>query len=452
MDDGIALSEAINLGSDVCAKEPIHIPEAIQPHGWLVGLDIQTLELVTKSANVDSLGLDSCLGAPLSWLPTEITEACRCLDPIRRPECTIVAELGAIGLAEFHCFIGSGTVFCEFEHVSDGPPRAEAEKTALSVEAVIVAMSRTNSIVDLLALTVEAVRANAGFERVLIYRFDKEGDGEVIGESLVADWPQSFLGLHFPASDIPAQARELYRLTESRWLPSRDYEAVTLIREHDSAGLPFDLGRSQYRSVSPIHRIYQKNIGVDGAMSVSVIRESALWGLVIGHHRHPHHVPSFRRRHVLAIVRAFNMRMDALDHRDAKLELERENQACSGMLRKLAAAEDFLAALSEGSPSTIDLIPDCVGAAVVWDDGGDAKVRSLGKVPPLDELVALADWLRSVADQPVFVTDRLPERLPQFQPYRETASGVLAIRLDDDRRPTLLLFRPEVQVFYLILL
>ena len=137
MDDGIALSEAINLGSDVCAKEPIHIPEAIQPHGWLVGLDIQTLELVTKSANVDSLGLDSCLGAPLSWLPTEIAAACRNLDPIGRPECTLVAEIAAIGLAEFHCFIGAGTVFCEFEGVSDTPLRAEAEMIALSAESAM---------------------------------------------------------------------------------------------------------------------------------------------------------------------------------------------------------------------------------------------------------------------------------------------------------------------------
>ena len=441
---GSALSEAIHLASDVCDMEPIHAPEAIQPHGLLLGLDIRTLKLVTKSANVDSLGLDTSLGAPLSWLPPEIETACRNLDPIGRPECTLVAEVAAIGLAEFHCFIGSDTVFCEFEHVSDGPPRAEAEKAALSVEAAILAISRADTIGDLSALTVEAVRTTAGFERVLVYRFDENGDGEVIGESLVADLPQSFLGLRFPASDIPAQARELYRLTESRWLPSRDYEAVSLIPERDSAGLQFDLGRSQYRSVSPIHRIYQKNIGVDGAMSVSVIHESALWGLVIGHNRHPHHVPNFRRRQVLAIVRAFNMRLDALYHREAKLELERETQACSGMLRKLAAAEDFLAALSEGNPSAIDLFPDCVGAAVVWDDDGNTMSCSIGQAPPQDELVALADWICSVADQPVFVTDRLSERLPQFLPYRETASGVLACLFDDHRHPTLLLFRPEV--------
>ena len=438
------IADAIRLGDDVCAQEKIRLPGGIQPHGLLVGLDRGTLALVTKSANVDHLLPGSHLGAPLSWLPETVAAACRDLDPANHPECLIAAEIGGIGLVEIHCFIANGTVFCEFELAGAMPSSAETEALSLAADTAIAAMKRADTVAHLATLAAAAIRAVSGFERVMVYRFDKGGDGDVVGESLAEDWSQSFLGLRFPTTDIPAQARDLYRVTEQRWLPDRDYEPIPLTPDRDRAGLPFDIGHSRYRSVSPIHRMYQKNIGVDGAMSVSILRDGALWGLVIGHHRRPHRVPTFRQRQVVALVRAFTMRMDALISREAKLELERDTQAYSAMLRKLAAAEDFLAALTEGRPSIQDLLPDCIGAAVIWSDEGRARVHTLGLVPPGDALVALTDWLHLVAEGPVFASDCLSDRFPPFLAHRESASGLLACVFEDDRRPTLLLFRPEI--------
>jgi len=438
------LAEAIRLGDDICAQEKIRLPGSIQPHGLLVGLDHRTLALVTKSANVDPILPNSPLGAPPAWLPAEIRAACRDLDPTTRPECLVAAEIRGIGFVEVHCFIANGTVFCEFEPALESPSPAEMTTLSLAIETTIAAMMQADTIDHLATLAAATIRAVSGFERVMVYRFDKGGDGDVIGESLAEDWSQSFLGLRFPTTDIPAQARELYRVTEQRWLPDRDYEPVQLTPDQDQAGLPFDIGHSRYRSVSPIHRMYQKNIGVDGAMSVSILRDEALWGLVIGHHRRPHRVPVFRQRQVVALVRAFTMRMDTLSSREAKLELECDTQAYSAMLRKLAAAEDFLAALTEGSPSIQDLLPDCVGAAVIWNDDDRAQVRTLGQVPPRDALVGLTEWLRLVAEGPVFASDCLSDRFPPFLAHRESASGVLACVFEDDRRPTLLLFRPEI--------
>ena len=444
MAETIALAEAISLGDDVCARERIQLPGSIQPHGLLVGLVPATLALVTKSANVDDLFPGTEVGAPPAWLPQEIADACRGLDAANRPECVVAADIVGIGCVEVHCFIAHDVAFCEFEPAGRIASAAEMDALSLATEAATAAMKAADAIPRLAAVAAEAIRAASGFERVLVYRFDKGGDGDVIGESLAEDWQQSFLGLRFPATDIPAQARELYRVTEQRWLPHRDYQPVPLTPDVDAAGLPFELGRSRYRSVSPIHRIYQKNIGVDGAMSVSIIRDEVLWGLVIGHHRHAHRVPLFRQRQVVALVRAFTMRMDALSNHESKLELERDTQAYSAMLRKLAAAEDFLAALTEGSPSVKELLPDCVGAAVIWTDDGRPQVRSLGQVPPHDALVTLTDWLRLVAEGPVVASECLSDRFPAFLAHRETASGVLACFFEDDRHPTLLLFRPEI--------
>ena len=437
------LSEVINLSDDVCARERIRAPGAIQPHGLLIGLDAATFVLVTKSANLDGVLPDSPLGSRPRWLPAEIETACRDLDFTSRPECTLAAEIAGIGRVEAHCFVGANTVFCEFEATAARPSTIEDQNLALRIEAAIAEMKAANDIPRLAALAVDAVRAVSGFERVLVYRFDRDGDGEVIGESLAEDWRQSFLGLRFPATDIPAQARELYRMTEERWLPRRDYEAAPLTPGLDPAGQPFDLGLSRYRDVSPIHRLYQKNIDADGAMSVSILLDGALWGLFIGHHRRPHQVPSDRRRQVVSLVRAFAMRIEAVRNREIATALQRDALVHSAMLRKLAAAEDFLAALTEGSPSVIDLLPDCVGAAVVWDEDNQVKVHSLGEVPPDRDLVALTRCLWSGTDAPVFATDCLSDSFPAFLAYREAASGLLACIFKDVRRSTLLLFRPE---------
>ena len=115
------------------------------------------------------------------------------------------------------------------------------------------------------------------------------------------------MGLRFPASDIPPQARALYRVSHPRWTPARDYDPVPLVPSRSDDGGPFDLSLSLYRSVSQVHQAYQQNIGADGAMSLSVLCDGALWGLVIGHHRHPHRVSAESRHHASAIVRAFNI-------------------------------------------------------------------------------------------------------------------------------------------------
>jgi PAS domain S-box-containing protein len=443
MIDGSNLSKPTDVDSDSCAQEPIHLPGAVQPHALLVGLDAQTLGLLTKSANVDALFPGTALADIPPWLPQEVVETCRDLERSGRSEQILWAEIVGLGATEVHCFAAAGIVFCEFE-LPFGAPTPPIMDGASKVAEAIEEMGVARDIAELSAIAALAVRALSGFERVLVYRFDVDGDGDAIGESLAADWRQSFLGLRFPADDIPPQARRLYRLTGSRWLPTRDYVPVPLAPNLDPSGQPFDFSLSHYRSVSPIHLMYQKNIDVDGAMSVSIIVDGALWGLLIGHHRRPHRVSPETRHQVVAIARVFAMRADCLLRREAEEKRLRGMLACSAFLRKLAAADDFLTALREGEPSVVELFSDCTGAAIAWYDGGTPAVQTLGDTPPLGDLFALAEWIRSAADGSVLATDCLSSRFPLFLDHREMASGVLAIIFEDSRRPVLLLFRPEV--------
>ena len=343
-----------------------------------------------------------------------------------------------------HCFTAAGVVFCEFELTTGVPTRPTAADALSKVAETIGEMGAARDIAELSAMAAATVRALSGFERVMVYRFDANGDGEVVGESLAPDWPQSFLDLRFPASDIPIQARRLYRLTSARWLPTRDYVPVPLTPSLDPAGQPFDCSLSHYRSVSPIHLMYQKNIDADGAMSVSIIVDGALWGLLIGHHRRPHRVSAETRHLVVAVTRAFAMRLGALTARAAEEEKLRDTLAYSALLRKLAGADDFETALTKGESSILELFADCTGAAVAWLDDARPGIRTLGDVPSVDDLFALTAWLRLQTDSSVFATDCLSDRFPPFLAHLEIASGVLAIPFEDGRRAILLLFRPEI--------
>jgi|GEM_PF-3488268 len=438
------LSEVIQRSEDLCAQEAIHLAGAIQPHGYLVGLNGKTLGLVTRSDNLDSVFGQAVLGEVPPWLSPPLLEHLRQMQAAGPSERFLLAEFPRLGWVELHCFLSGETIFCEFEPIGDGLAAIHSEQASLSTELTLRQMSEITDLAELSAFAAQAIRAISGFERVLVYRFDPEGHGDVLGESLSPDWDQSFLGLRFPASDIPAQARALYRLTRDRWIPRRDYSEVPLLPPTEE-GKPFDIGHSRYRSVSPVHRLYQRNIGVDGAMSVSVMCDGELWGLVIGHHRQPHAVASLIRHKVVGIVQAFSLRLNALTSQKTKADQEHDLHAYSATLRKLAGADDFLAALTEGSPNILELLPGCSGAAVVWEDEcGDAMVRQLGEALPAADVIALVQWVRQQAEGLVFATATLSQIYPPFTAHQGIASGVLAGILNDDpRHPVLLFFRPE---------
>ena len=179
-------------------------------------------------------------------------------------------------------------------------------------------------------------------------------------------------------------------------------------------------------------------------MSLSVLCDGALWGLVIGHHRRPHRVSAASRHHAATIVWAFNIMLGGHYNRLAKKTGRTGLPSYATVLSKLALAEDCLSALTEGEPSIIDLLPGCAGAALVWNDNGASQVRTLGETPPTGDIAALAIWVRSCAEEPVFSCDCISDRFSFFLPHREKASGVLALLFEDARQPMLLFFRPEV--------
>ena len=298
----------------------------------------------------------------------------------------------------------------------------------------MVRLRDATSLAELGRLTVQSIRALSGFERVLIYRFDAEWNGEAIAEDKRPDLEPSLLGLHFPESDIPRQARELYARNHSRFVPDRDAAPVSLLSVSADAGAqPLDLSFARLRALSPIHLEYHRNLNVNGSMSVSVMKHGRLWGLVIGHHRQPLLVSPALRTAVTLLVDAFAMRLTEVET-GADWDERRDHVATHAkLLEQMAGADDFVPALTSG-PVTMARLFDAGGGAVIRD----GEVRLVGDTPPADTVLDLAETLRARSTEggPV-ATDHLAgisSRFAQHSGDRQRRDGRL-LRPGPSRRP-----------------
>ncbi|QJE74512.1 photoactive yellow protein [Aerophototrophica crusticola] len=436
------------LDLSVCERERIHLPGAIQPFGALLALDPYSLTVTACSANAwELLGLEAPgdRALPLdALLPEGVPAALRRAmadgllaegqsweDQVRCPRTGQPLYLSA------HRW--GGRLLLELESLV-GVDTGQGVRTAAVVQRGMAAMRRNAGLVELAQSMARALRDLTGFERVLVYRFDRDWHGQVLAEDKVPDWEQSFAGLHFPASDIPRQARDLYVRSPIRHVPDRDYVPVPLLAgDGAAAGEALDLSLSRLRSLSPVHLEYHRNMGVNGSMSISILQDGKLWGLATFHHRLPHFVDPVRRAAALSLTEAFGLRIASVLQAQATRERRADADRLNRLIAQMAGSTDFLLALTQG-PDDISALFQGGGAAILYQ----GRAACVGRTPPETALGTLAGWLRDqVVDDGIFMTDALPSLCPALEKHREVASGLLAVRLAADADDWLLWFRPE---------
>ena len=422
-----------------CDREPIHIPGAIQPHGVLLVMRESDQQIIQASANAASrlTGGRDVLGAPLSQV-LGVPSA----DAIR-----VALNSGAIrASATIHTLAGA---FDATVHRSGGLAVIELEPADAS--AVFAPDAFRDMIRETLAHIEEAttlpglaheiaaqMRRLTGFDRVWVYRFHEDWHGEIVGESMrkgIEPW----LGLHYPASDIPAQARALFLKNWLRMIPDVAYQRVPLEPENNPlTGDPLDLGNSVLRAVSPIHIEYLTNMGVTASLVISLIHRGQLWGLISGHHYSgPKRVPLATRTLCEFLAQALSLQVgmaEQVQTRERALELKNVER---GLRERLSKSKDYRLSLTRGSPNLLDLT-GATGAVVCETE----NCASVGEVPPMDEVRELVTWLRT-QDTDVFHTTMLAKHYPPAAAWSSYASGLLAIPLSAKRPYYILWFRPE---------
>jgi light-regulated signal transduction histidine kinase (bacteriophytochrome) len=431
-------ASSAHIDLEACAREPIHIPGAIQPHGCLLAFDADSRLVRQASANVDAfLGADpaALLSKPIdAALPAGLLPGL--LDALAEGTATATLEFQVAGRRlEGRLHQHDGMAILEVE-----PAEGEGFSTRSSLlDRGLRRLSHLDDLDSLMNAAVEVVRDLSGFDRVVAYRFDEDDHGEVIAEARSAGM-DPYLRLHFPESDIPRQARELYRRNWIRIIPDARYDPVPLVAA-PGGGQPLDLTHASLRSVSPVHLEYLANMGLQASMSVSLLVDGRLWGLISCGHRTPLAIPSRLRGACETIGRFISLQVGALQ----TLELERRKAARAGAMRALgavlaAAAEHGLAGLQVEKSALLE-VADAAGAAVVVDDA----VTTIGDAPDAATAGEISRWVAERAGPSgLWATRQLPAEDGRWSQCAAVASGVLAIVLPTPLHSCVLWFRPEL--------
>ncbi|HEX8926060.1 MAG TPA: ATP-binding protein, partial [Terriglobales bacterium] len=413
---------------------------SIQPHGLLLTLD-EKAHVLQASENVESMlgrKLDLVVGKPLATVIGTDASA-MIVNQVRRVQLTNSATyLGEVrvgpktflALAHQH----DGVTFLELEPASHG------RNIELSdLQPFVNQLHGLNERAQVCQLASDEVRRITGFDRVLVYQFDSEWNGTVIAESRNNVLP-SYLDLRWPASDIPKQARELYHKNRLRLIGDVDYRPAALVpADNPKTGAPLDLSYATLRSVSPVHREYMRNMETAASMSVSILRDGELWGLLSCHNQKPLHVSFTVRAACDFIGQILALQLAALERNEEGNERVRLKKMESRLLARMGEYDDFIKGLTE-SPAEFMEFAAASSAAVV----SSGQCTSVGDAIDKEQILGLADWLSMNIPQDVFSTDALSTVYPPAQQFAEKASGLLAVRISLLRGTYVLWFRPEV--------
>lgn len=423
-----------------CSREPIHIPGRIQPHGALLALREPELAVVQVSASlqeVAGLGPEELLGRPVDRLLGE-EQAGRFRRLLQRPDPEAANPLSfVLGKAPFDAIVHrtSQALLLELEPAVERGG-VEFEGFYHLVNAAVQRLQTAPDLDALLRAAVEEVRRLTGFDRVMLYRFDPEWNGEVIAESRAPEL-EPFLGLRYPASDIPAQARQLYTLNRLRLIADVAARPAPLVPERAPDGAPLDLSHSVLRSVSPVHIEYLKNMGVGASMSVSLLRGERLWGLIACHHRTARPVAYVARIACDFLGQVLSLQLAVREGQRDLQERSRLEGIQARLLQAVSRAPDLFQALAE-HPAELCGAVNASGAALVFD----GRILSLGEAPPAEEVRGLIRALEAASLPELHATDCLAREYPEGERWKEAAAGVLAAQISEESR--ILWFRPEV--------
>lgn len=436
----VTLTQATNL----IHHEPIHLPTSIQPHGVLLALSLELEILLLSNNTQDFLGKEprDLLNQPLGTLLN--AEQVKAIKQFCQQEGSNVFSFKlSIETSKGEQYFDAiahrteSTVILELEPTDSINQISFLNFYALA-QGAIAKMRTTSNLTNFLDLVVSEVRKVTGFDRVMVYKFDQMGAGSVVAEVKREDL-SPYLGLHYPATDIPQQARELYKRCLLRFIPDMSAQPVNLIAVEETYSTPVDLSLSVLRSSHPCCVEYHQNMGVATILIIGLIKEQRLWGLISCHHQTPRHIPYEMRKICEFLGQIVSLE---LEHKVNQSELDykiRLQSLQADFIESISRADNFREALINPEPRLLDIV-NAQGAAVCLDN----DITLVGVTPTIEEVRALIEWVDTQITDNLFSTDSLPKLYPQAIAFKDTASGLLLLRISKVRRYYILWFRSEV--------
>lgn len=430
-----------------CDREPIHIPGCIQSHGVLLALKEPELTIVQISDNTFRM---------LGMHPHELLN--QTLDKLLDNEqihllsdCLGQENLQFSNFLEFSIRVGNK--FVDFDVIiyrRQGIIILELEPNLLEkshkffnfyplIKLTISQLKNATNVTHLSQILAQEVQRITGFDRVMVYRFDENWNGRVIAEAKLENLT-TYLDLHYPATDIPQQARQLYTQNWLRLIPDVNYQSAAIIPTNNPlTEQPLDLSNAVLRSVSPIHIEYLKNMGVTASMSISIIKNQELWGLIACHHQSPKYIPYEIRNACEFLGHITSLELGAKeDSEDSEYKLQLKS-IHSKLVEYMSREKKFIAGLTNYQANLLELV-NATGAAVYFD----GEYITIGNTPEQLDLQNLIRWINQNLHEEIFATDELGKIYPAAEKFRDVASGLLVISIAKSQKNYVLWFRPEV--------
>ena len=438
-------SDTVALNDRDC--EPIYLPASIQPHGILLVLESPVLKILQASNNTfEAIGIypQELVGNFLQeFVETEEIEAIEkaLFENNNQSNRISLSFKSQKRKSFFHGTLhqsGSALIIVELEQVV--PPKAsDCFNSYYVVQEPIDKIHNTPNLQVLCQTAVEEMRRMIGFDRAMVYQFDATGAGTVVAEDKVESLAP-LLGLHYPATDIPPQARNQFSMNLIRFIPDINCQPVELIPDcNPLTGCLLDLGSSLLRTVSPCHAQYLKNMKVGASMTVTLMKDRKLWGLLVCHHPIPKYINYETRMACELVAKFVNLELsykeDSQDW-DYAIYLK---EICHKFITEISQSNCFVEGLLK-SPDELLALVGATGGVVCANE----NLTTIGNTPELGDIQKLLAWIKSQINNDVFYTDCLSKLyLPSYK-FKEVASGLLVLAMSEMENYYILWFRPEV--------
>jgi chemotaxis family two-component system sensor kinase Cph1 len=425
-----------------CDKEPIHILGKVQSLGFLVAFskDDNTVMFVSNNLKqFTNIDYEQLLGKSIKQFfevfdEQEISHGL--LEIIRFGMANNFESVNPIRIAiqqkmyNVVCHLSGNIIVLEFE-----PTYSDVDQHFQSlVGSSLSKILNGKNLNDTVTAAANQVKELIGYDRVMIYQFWEDGHGEVIAEAKNEEF-EPFFGLHYPASDIPKQARELYKINLTRIIADVNAIPADIVGINDK---PIDLTHSTLRAVSNIHIQYLKNMGVMASFSVSIIHKGELWGLIACHNYSPRFIDYQAREHAKLVGQVLSSSFEYKADQEQKSNNLAYMNAASDIMRRMHKNWDLLTALDD--KEALLKVTGATGAAVVFE----GKIHKEGNTPTDEQIMELITWLSLPGKPLIYNTHSLSKYFPAAAAYTKMASGLMACAISKELGEYLLFFKPEI--------
>jgi chemotaxis family two-component system sensor kinase Cph1 len=438
------MNQIINYEAEFCGKVPLNQTNMIQPHGVLLIVSSDQFQIIQVSENASEvLGLN---------YKEVISRSLPDLIPSSQGEKFKERfQQKFTGKLPFSFSFTSGDHLASIQSM-DSFLIVEIEKEKRSpasndsfldmyqeMKYAMAAVEAAGTTEAACAVAIEELKRISGFDKIMVYRFDEEWNGDVIAE-VKQDGMESYFGLKFPASDIPRQARELYRKMPYRLIPNVDYEPVKLYPVINPVTNAFtDLSNSELRSVAGVHLEYLRNMGVVASMSTRILMDGALWGLIACHHRQPKYL-SFELCSAFELLsNVISAKISSVQKQDVFSLKSKKQDLYTEILEDMYRRRDLSASFLNMQNEWLQLLGS-KGVSLI----NEHRVNSVGEVPDESDIAELVLWLQARNFNRVYHNPSLSSSFEGSEKYAKIASGILALPIQPERGSYILAFRPEV--------